>query len=325
MPTDLDQHVRRYGSFSLAASVDQPGMKVFGDGDGVIAFMEVRSGSRTLRVCLGEPLAPEEAWERLVRRFLGASSGVVFLNVGEQLGKLLTREGMYLNPLGWEALLDLGGGYDLSGPKKQNIRNAVRRATSLGFSVTEVDEDDDAAWAQLHRVSQDWLVRRSAGRPENRLVTRPFMRRNSHQRVFALRHADGRVVHLVTIDAMWREEKVVGYHSNINRGLEDAPKNADYVIHAALVDRLREEGVPVLSLGLCPDLGATPAGRKSNLYTTFAMDLVRRYGTGVYNLEGIERHKAEFRPSSRRPVFVAAQEPWPAADVLGIFRASNLV
>lgn len=321
---DLPGLVRQYGDFSLAASTDQPGIRLFGDADGVIAYREVRMGAHTLHVALGEPLADPERWQELARGFLSMASNAMLVNVGEQFGRLLTREGMYLNSLGWEAILDLSEGYELTGPKKQNIRNAVSRATAAGYRVVEVDADDDETWAGLHRLSHDWLARKGGGRPENAFITRPLQRRGLHQRVFVLQEGEGTAVQLLTIDEMWRAGELVGYHANINRDADDAPKNADYVIIAHLVDLLRAHDVPVLSLGLCPSASAT-IERKRNLYSDIFLHLARSHGKSVYNLDGLTRHKEEFRSTHRRPVFVASQEPWPMHDILALLRVSYLV
>ncbi|GAB3085984.1 DUF2156 domain-containing protein [Nocardioides zeae] len=321
---DLPGLVRRYGDFSLAASTDQPGIRLFGDADGVIAYRQLRKKAHTLNVALGDPLADPDRWGELARGFLAATANAMLVNVGERFGQLLTNEGLYLNPLGWEAILDLSGGYDLSGSKKQNIRNAVSRATAAGYRVDEVDEGDDEAWARLHRLSHSWLTRRSRGRPENALITRPLQRRGRHQRVFVLQDVEGTAVQMLTLDELWRADEIVGYHANINRDGEGAPKNADYVIIAHLIDLLRAHQVPVLSLGLCPTTYAG-ADRRRNLYSDLFLHVARREGRSIYNFDGLTRHKEEFRPTHRRPVYVAGQEPWPMHDIFGVLKVSNLV
>lgn len=320
---DIDGYLRKFGSFSLAASADQPGMSYLGDDAGVIAFSELEYAGRRTRVCLGEPLAPPELWPGFVQRLAACSDNLVFLNVGEEFCRVLSAAGMFVNSLGWEAIIDLDG-YRFDGPKKQNIRNAVRRCDVQGYTVFEA-ELDDRTWLELDSVSQDWLSRKGGSRPENRLLTRPFMRGNRYQRIFAMRDPEGRLVHFLTIDEIWRDGSLVGYHSNINRGLETAPKNADYAIHAYIIEVLRQEGREFLSLGLCPDFGWRQFGKHANPYTTLALDLSRRYGRSIYHLDGITRHKSAFCPTRRRPVYVSTQNPWPLTDVLGVFRNSNFI
>lgn len=313
-----------FGSFSLAASADQPGMRYIGEKTAVIAATELRFRGHRRVLCLGDPLAPREEWSGIARRVLNSARDAVFLNVGEEFAQILAREGLFVEGLGWEAILDLQA-YDLAGPKKQNIRNAIRRAAAAGLVVEEVLVDVDEDWLALDAVSQDWLRRRGGRRPENRLITRPFLRRNRFQRVFALRDEKGVPIHFVTVDEMWEGGEVVGYHSNINRGLERSPKNADYAIHGHIIDVLRAEGVRSLSLGLCPELGVRRFGKKGNVYTALALDTAERFGSRLYNLHGITAHKAEFRPTVRRHVYLATRNPWPADDLLAVCRASNLL
>lgn len=323
-PAERTALIRRYGDFSLAASIDQPGIRLFGNADGAIAFKEMRSGGHFLRCALGDPLAPAEDWPELVARFISETPNVVLANVGEQLGALLSRNRMYLNQLGTEAILDLKGGYDLSGKKKQNIRNAVHRAAADGFRVDEISPEDDNGWEQIHLISHQWLHRKGRGRPENTFITRPLLRRGRFQRIFVMRHSGGRIVQFLTFDEMWRDGKIVGYHANINRAADEAPKNADYVAIARMIELAQDAGIPSLSLGLCPSSAPT-AGKYANLYTDVFWRMARRHGGRIYAFEGITQHKEEFRPTIRRPVFVATQEPWPMADIFGVLKASNLI
>jgi len=326
---DPDALVRAFGSFALAASIDQPGVRFFGDRTGALAYVERRIGGRRSRIVLGDPLAPRTSWDDLVGHFLLASDSVTFLNAGEALSRVLVRNSLYANNIGWEAVLELDG-YDLGGSKKQNIRNAVRRCSAAGHDVVEVrldgpEPDEDKTWAALAAISRDWLRRRGGNRPENRLVTRPFGRANRYQRIFAMVDAAGRPVHFVTLDEMWSDGRVIGYHSNINRGLEDAPKNSDYALHAAIIEVLQAEQVELLSLGLCPSFEATTLGRSANVFMSLALKSAMRRGRSVYNLEGITAHKAAYGLTRRDPVYVCTQNPWPAVDVFGVFRESRYI
>ena len=90
---DLPGLVRRYGDFSLAASTDQPGIRLFGDADGVIAYREVRIGAHTLHLALGEPLADPH---------VGGSVGMQLVGEGQLDGELTQRELDVLRLLGGE-------------------------------------------------------------------------------------------------------------------------------------------------------------------------------------------------------------------------------
>ncbi len=207
--TDLKHLLRQFGDFSLAASVAQPGMKFHGTPDGGVFFAEWKRQRRSMRFVLGDPIADQADWPALIDGFLLQSEDVVFLNIGEVLAKFLTERGFYRNCIGWEALIELEA-YDFSGPRKQNIRNAVRRCESNGYIVEEAGPETEV-WLEIDRVSQDWLARKSISRPENRLITRPMLPYNQGQRIFLLRDDDGRVVHFVTFDEFHRSGELVGY------------------------------------------------------------------------------------------------------------------
>ncbi|MDN5855469.1 MAG: phosphatidylglycerol lysyltransferase domain-containing protein, partial [Actinomycetia bacterium] len=199
-----------------------------------------------------------------------------------------------------------------------------RRCAGAGYQIVEA-ELDDVTWLEIDQVSQQWLTRKARRRPENRLITRSLLRGNRYQRIFLMRDASGRLVHLITLDEIWQDEAVVGYHSNINRSLESSPKNADYAMHAFIIETLQREDVARLSLGLCPEMGLRETDRRANSYLSLGLDLSRRAGRQVYNFDGITQHKEAFCPDQRRPIHVATQNPWPVIDLLGVFQACSLI
>ncbi|MBR0838850.1 DUF2156 domain-containing protein [Bradyrhizobium liaoningense] len=315
--------VRKYGDFSLACSLAQPRLRFHGDEYGGLCYDEHKSYGNATRLVLGEPLADAERWERILVGFLNQSEDVVFLNVGETFARILKRYGFYANCIGWEALLDLTT-YEFSGPKKQNIRNAVRRCEANGYTIQEVEPTSEE-WLEVDSVSQDWLSRKSLSRPENRLITQPLLRANMGQRVFAMRDSRTEIVHFITIDEMWKDGTLLGYHSNINRGVATSPKNADYAIHAHIINQLKREKVGLFSLGLCPDMGWMRDSKSENIYLAIALLTGAKLGSGIYNLSGISTHKAAFRPDTKRPVFVATSRPWPIASLARTLSAMNLI
>jgi lysylphosphatidylglycerol synthetase-like protein (DUF2156 family) len=320
---DLKELLGQYGDFSLAASVAQPGMKFHGSSSGGLFYAERQTRRRSMRFVLGDPVADQSDWPALLDAFLLNSDDAVFLNVGEPLAKLLAEHGFYSNSIGWEALIELET-YSFSGPRKQNIRNAVRRCENSGFVVEEAGPSRDV-WLEIDRVSQAWLERKSVSRPENRLITRPLLPHSHGQRIFLLRDACGQVVHFVTFDEMHKGGELVGLHANINRGLPSSPKNADYAILAHVMERLKSERVRYLSLGLCPDFSFARNAKTENLYLYVCMEIGSKLGRGIYNLAGISQHKAEFRPEIKRRVFVSTRNPWPLPSVAWTLWAMNLV
>ncbi|MCP1845979.1 lysylphosphatidylglycerol synthetase-like protein (DUF2156 family) [Bradyrhizobium sp. USDA 4524] len=315
--------VRKYGDFSLACSLAQPRLRFYGDEHGGLCYDEHKSYGSSTRLVLGEPLADVECWERILIEFLNQSEDVIFLNVGEVFAKVLKAHGFYTNCIGWEALVDLTT-YELAGPKKQNIRNAIRRCETNGYSIEEVDPAS-GAWLEVDSVSQDWLSRKSLSRPENRLITQPLLRANMGQRVFAMRDSRSEMVHFITIDEMWKDGALLGYHSNINRGVATSPKNADYAIHAHIIAQLKREKVDLFSLGLCPDMGSMRDGKSENIYLAIALLAGAKLGSHIYNLSGISAHKAAFRPDMKRSVFVATSRPWPIPSLARTLSAMNLI
>jgi hypothetical protein len=320
--SSLDSLVHKYGCFSLAGSVHQPGIKYFGDSSGVIAYAESGSFPNATWIALGDPLAPLSSWEELIRKFTIQVSDTAFLNIGQQAASILQKENFTINDFGWEGIIQLDE-YTLDGPKKQNIRNAVRRIEKLGYKVDELSTDEN--WNEISQVSQNWLRFRSSRRPENRLVTRPLMKRGRFQRLFGLWSPDGLLVHLVSFDEIWQEGSIIGYHSNINRSTDQSPKNADYAIHCHVMDVLRSEGISMLSLGLCPDFLDRSEGLEQNRYLSLTLSFAQRFGANIYNFGGIAEHKAEFRPTYKRRVFLAIQKPWPVSTVLAGLRFSSLM
>ena len=316
----VEHAVRRYGDFPLAYNTAyQPGLRQFGRQDGYIAWAEKLG----VTMALGDPVCAPGEEADLVDAFRDAVRHPVFVQVGPAFAERLRERGFRLTPLGVETTLDIDR-WTASGRDKERLRYAANWLRRRGHVVRELSAQTDlsavdASWrTTLRRKTREMTFINRAGDFEHQ----PDVRR------FGLYEGDGRLIAYMVLDPTWRDGRVSGYVTAIKRRLASATGYAEQGLHLEVIERLREERVERLHLGLLPlappaDGGASHRDDPMLARALAALFASRAVNERVFNFQGHAAFKRRFR-GGERTVYFASPHGFDARGIVALLRRSRM-
>ena len=313
--------VRRHGDFSLAYSTAvQKKLSYFSDGDGYIAF-----GTKMSRhFALGDPVADPADRPAYIRRFVEAAGGPWFVQIGADTARVLAGLGYQVNRLGVDTRLHLPE-HDFSGKRNETVRYSERWLTKKGFTLDE--DKGDLPVDRIKQLSTDWRKGRIVKRWEMGFLNRRFsVEPGADMRRFLLRSPEGRLLAILDFDPLFRDGKVYGYTTSFKRKQVDATPHAEVGLTKFAVDRFREEGISVVTLGLSPLLDIEPSGFAESEFwrNTFQ----RAYNSpwinrSRFNLQGQAAFKRRFH-GVEEPTYIAFRKG-TFVEMLGLLRLTKAI
>jgi len=308
--------VRRHGDFSLAYSTAvQQKLSYFSDGDGYIAF-----GTKMKHhFALGDPVAHPSDRPGYIKRFVDAAGGPWFVQIGAETARVLAGLGYQVNRLGIDTRLVLPA-HDFSGKRNETVRYSERWLSKKGYSFEE--DRRDIFLDEIARLSENWRGERIVKRWEMGFLNRPFADHlGTDMRRFVLRGPDGELVALLDFDPLFSDGKVIGYTTAFKRKHIDATPHAEIGLTKFAVDRFREEGISVVTLGLSPlvDIEASGFAESSFWRGTFQRAYESAWiNRSKFNLQGQAAFKRRFH-GQEQPTYVAFRKG-TFVEMLGLLR-----
>lgn len=317
MPEDLRNTqllhalVREHGRHSLAYSILQPGMHYWGAPRSGVAAYRKTLGQHTF---LGDPLCPPEALGDFLRDLTRQFPNALFMQIHENTAACLRQLGWRITPVGVETEIDTPT-FTLCGKPMADLRHYRNKARSGGVVVQEYPDSTDLR-ARLRPVSDGWLPQKSWIGRELEFLARPFVPLpEPGVRIFT-GEREGQVIAFIILDPMYDNGQVTGYTVTILRHYREVPEGAvDYIVLNS-ISVLRDEGIPLLSLGVSPfhrleALAATHGVGSQAIYLLYQG--LCRWGNPIYHFRGLTFHKSRYR-ALETPVFTASPGPlglWP--------------
>jgi lysylphosphatidylglycerol synthetase-like protein (DUF2156 family) len=309
--------LKEYGSFSLAYSTLQDGLKYFESTDGYLAY----SVYRGTRFVLADPVAPVTVWPQLVGRFLREYPHSCFCQISRLMAQLLIRHGFAINELGTDFQIRIAS-YEFTGPKKFHIRYAERTLNKRGFRIAELNETT-VSWTDARIVSGLWKRRRPYITRETAFLSRPIVFADEiDTRKFFVLGPSG-IVAFVFFDPIYQAGEVIGYLSNSKRFLETAPTGFDYAVAKFALDRFRREGKRLLHLGAAPFYGVEDSEFPANPVTSWLSRLLYTRNW-IYNFQGIAEHKSRYRGETEK-FYIATRKCFPVLELIRLARVCNVL
>lgn len=289
------------------------GDKRFVIASGGDAFLMYAVQGRTW-VVMGDPVGPTEAWPALaweVRRRCDAAHGrLCFYQASVALLPLLVDLGLQPIKYGEEAMIPLGGGYDLKGSRFRSLRHSTRRAEAAGLRFGIIPAADvRGALPELRRVSDAWLKAKGGaekGFSLGRFDTAYLCRFDCA----VLRGGDGAIVAFANI---WQTADRSELSVDLMRHRPDAPYGAMDLLFVRLMQWGAAQGFGRFDLGLAP-LSGLSAQRLAPLWARLGAAL-RGQGERLYGFEGLRAFKAKFAPAWE-PRYIATHPGAAAAHAL---------
>lgn len=327
-PQSLAEYARecvtRWGNFSLAYSLLQPGLAYFAvEGLGLIAYRKALG----IPVVLADPLCAKADAETLIRAFAEACPNAHWTQVSGDTASALRGTGYFVAPLGTEMELDAVS-FNLDGKAKADLRHCRNSARRHGLEVSE-KEDSPALRNELQQISAPWLGAKTVSRREMSFLARPLAADvEDDVRIFAVAQG-GRKIGFILLDPMYapNQWRIDGYSVAFQRALPRSPNGTlPYAVLYAL-ERLREEGCRRLNLGLMPlhAMERPAEGPGCQLSPSYwALRFFRKFGSGLFNAQSLSFHKSRYR-GDEIPVFAASRTPFGVYGHLATLRACRII
>ena len=326
-------YLRQFGDHCFSYATLQSGMKCFVvPGLGYVAYQRQTGGVGSLgglwprTYVLGDPVADEREKEPALLGFIQRHGHTCFLGVSAATAATLARLGYWVNCLGVVFLCELAG-YAQSGGGKggSNLRRNLRRASDVGLNVREVPVNE-VALEDLEAISESWRGGKAQKR-ELKFLTRPSTFRHEQDVRWFFAFQGARMLGFVCFDPLYRDGSILGYNSNINRALGNAPRGTTDLITMEAMKVFRQEGKSVLSLGLSP-LSPPPPHTETPKTASRTLDTVLhgmyRWGNRLYSFQGLYMHKRQYG-FSEYPVYMAGRGRPALLDGIGAMEMCGLL
>lgn len=297
--------VKRHGDFSLAYSTAvQNGLHYFGDIYGYIAY----GTKMQYHFALGDPVVASPGRAEYIKRFVEAAGGPWFVQIGAETASVLAGLGYQVNRLGIDTKLVLSE-HDFSGKRNETVRYSERWLLKKGFTF---EEDKRTVFLdEISRLSENWRGDRIIKRWEMGFLNRQFgVHLGADMRRFVLHGPGGELIALLDFDPLFRCGKVIGYTTAFKRKHIDASPHAEVGLTKFAVDRFREQGISIVTLGLSPLLDIAPSGFPENNFWRGAFQYAYEspwVNRRRFNLQGQAAFKRRFH-GIEEPVYIAFRE-----------------
>jgi phosphatidylglycerol lysyltransferase len=218
-----------------------------------------------------------------------------FVHVSDRFAKLYAKEGLQLQKIGEEAVVDLSEwATTQSGKKGKHFREIRNRFTKLGYRVEIVEPPFSGEMlSRLNEISEQWLEK--PGREE---------------RGFMLGYHDDTYFQQGPLAIVYDQvEQIQGFlnlvptfipgaaNYDLLRCSDRAPGNCNDFLLMRVFDMLTERGVKTFNLGLSPLAGLNDEDRsEENTLIGNALRFVYSNGDRLYSFSGLRRFKDKYRP-----------------------------
>ncbi len=269
--------VRRYGNQTLSffALAPENLRYLAPNGEGLVSYRLTGN----VAVVLGDPICPPEAIKQVTRGFLDLCASndwqVAFYQAHPEYLPIYQTLGLHVFKIGEEALLSPQT-FTLSGSAMANVRTSCRRAEREGVVIQWYDGvPPKEVLEQLEPLSSAWLERKagkhaaemgfSMGRLDGlaEAAARADALAETHLAGEDLPHdavprlvtgvateRTGRPCAFVTFTPIYGSARTWGWAVDLMRRAPDAPRGVMELLLVRAVERFRERGANVVSLGL---------------------------------------------------------------------------
>lgn len=299
--------VDRFGRNAAVEQTLNPGLVRWRRDRALVAYAEARRApwGGAARVVTGEPVCPPSEVSAVAAAFeadaAAGGAAVCWVGVDDAFqavldgvgphGRLVIGAQPVWDPASWDAIYG----------STSSVRAQVNRARNKGVEVREWTGDV----APLRRVLDEWLGRR--GLPALRFMTDPFVLDALGARHVLAAVRGGEVVgYLVLAPVPARDGRFVEWVIGGDR----APNGTGSLLLDRAFRLAAAEGAAFVTLGLVPlSTFAPPSTPAPPPLIRAGLAWMRAHARRFYNVEGLERFKAKFRPDAWEPLHLVTTEP----------------
>lgn len=286
--------------------------------NGVLAYT---IANKVLVACGDMICAPEDAAIFLgeIRRFAYKNQWkILFLDITDKFRDVYESHGFDLIKVGEDACIDLEQ-FSLSGKARAKVRANVNQAKKRGLIVKEyhpLKERNFVLEHEMNEISKQWFKKKGAelGFMLGGLALENPMRR----RYFYSENHLGKMQAFIIFVPYEQEQS---FMVDVTRRHEEAPNGALEIIFAQAFEKMKNEGVSVGNLGLCPlaHLDRDEGGITAQLFQFIYENL-----NGVYGFKGLYQAKKKWTPTDWQPRYIACSpKTFGPSYAYAIIKAQN--
>ena len=255
-------------------------------------------------IALGDPIGPPEEAPALIRRFYQAGvehrARPVFYEVGNEHLSVYESLGLHSLKIAEEGRVSLTS-FSLAGPKRRDLRNAVRKAEKEGCAFEWVTAADARALlSELRAVSDAWLT--SKHTREKQFSIGYFDEDYLKNFSVGVVRQNGQILAFITL---WAGSFGDELYLDLMRSVPDMPRGTMDLLFVRLMEQAQEKGYSWFNLGMSPLSG--PVDRTRHPIWGWVRARVLRYGEKFYNTQGLRQYKEKFDPQWTARYLVASR------------------
>lgn len=300
----ISEYINQYGNDSLSCLALEDGLSYYMTRctKGCIVYIVIHK----IAVSVGNPICEKGFEKEVFVEFIDFCKSrkwkACFTSIGEDYKEVAMQEKYEISYYGKEAVLDLRS-YDLSGKKREKLRQKVKRATTEGTYVIEYDpikQKDESMEERIEKLSEKWF--QDKGKHMRFAVGDLDFDEPLGRRYFLLLSKDGTLEALSMFSPF---EQGKGYFLDVMRRQPDSVVGAMEKLIIDTTFLLQKEGVLWVSLGIAPLKGIEEACEEKNKLERIFSYIYENHSK-EYDFKTLGQFKEKFNPSEWRNRYVIA-------------------
>ena len=306
--TSPNSLICKFGSFSVAWSLNQDNLVKFENSHGFLAYREFQSNC----FVLGDPICDDANAKQILEDFIKTKDNICFVQISKKTASLLAELGYYINFFGAESILHLP--YSLKGKIKREVRNLHNIAIQKNVIVRELKPSEIIE----HQ-------KRFTKNCEYSFLIRPFhLKDQSACRVFgAFLH--NQIIGYSVFDPIYLNNKIAGYAESINRRSSNAVKGTRVISLLKAGEIFMQEGIKFINLGLLPFYQIEKQKKTETEFspiTDILFKLLYNASPFIHNFKGLSFHKSRYH-GYLLPKYFASKKKIPIVQLLHIYKLTT--
>lgn len=179
--------------------------------------------------------------------------------------------------------------FTTAGNKMGSIRRGINHAKRVGIHVEECfPADDDKVKEELHAVTKDWLLTKRM--PELAFMVGGISFGMRDRRYFVAGRAN-ELVAFAVYNPIYTEKS---YYLDLNRRMRNAPNGAMELLFVESFEKLKQEGIGRIYLGLSPFSNPKARGKENRLLSPKLMGFLYEHFDFFYSTKSEYFFKQKF-------------------------------
>lgn len=272
--------------------------------DGVAAY----AVSNDTMVILGEPVcAPENftAFLKELKTYCNINNyAMLFLSITDRFLEQFKSLDFGYVKCGEEPRFNLDE-YNLSGKDAAKIRAAINHGRKAGVTVCEylpMEKRQPEIEAQIDEITKEWLTTKKSHEELIFTLGGPGLDNPNDKRYFYGVTEDGRMQGFIVFLPFMQKK---GFYADVTRRRPDAPRGTMETIMYDAFQKMKEDQVQWVSMGLAPLAHLDKEDDKGNKPLAAFFSIIHDHFNGVYDFENLSRAKQKYNPTRWEPAYFA--------------------